>query len=105
MQKTEFESEDRMIILNSLSIFLAICYYDSKRLEGMFTMKVQNSDMTFMKLLQNGLFCSHNGDIRKFFGHHYYLFCRIATYTKNRAFISTQIKSLVEIIPDGSGRS
>lgn len=32
MQKKEFEPEDRMIILQSLSIFLAISYYDSTRL-------------------------------------------------------------------------
>ena len=78
MQKKEFEPEDRMIILSSLSIFLAIAYYDSTRLESLLGMKIPDSEVTFQTFLQDGVFSSQHKQIRLYYAHHYYLFCRIA---------------------------
>ena len=58
MQKKEFEPEDRMIILQSLSIFLAIGYYDNKRLETLLAHKISGTEITFQTFLCEGIFCS-----------------------------------------------
>ena len=47
MEKKEFESEDRMIIISGLMIILAITYYDSSRLNNLLEMNLDDGNINF----------------------------------------------------------
>ncbi len=58
MEKKEFESEDRMIIMSGLSIILAITYYDSSRLNNLLEINIDEGNINFEKFIEQGIFCT-----------------------------------------------
>ncbi len=99
MEKKEFESEDRMIIMSGLSIILAITYYDSSRLNNLLEINIDEGNINFEKFIEQGIFCSQAGQIRKYYSRYYYLMCRIAAMNNNQTFIDSVIKNFLNIIP------
>ena len=44
--KSNFESEDRLIVQNSLAIVLAVCYFDPEKLMFLLEYKTETTDFT-----------------------------------------------------------